>query len=197
MRVADRGGRRRHVDAALPAENEYPGHEGARMQTFGRGYLQHQQIFAQGCDRHFRRRLHGRDRFARRPAVHQPPLRLRVDTIPVVGRTRLPEERLLGHVAPGGDSCPGAQGAFHPFDQRRDCGYSGQRAFHGRAAGIRTDHLGEYRRPDRFAAGGQPRHDGGGQALLRREPVFRLRDRGLYRRASGGSAPDFDRQVWR
>ena len=26
----------------LSAENEYPGHEGARMQTFGRGYLQHQ-----------------------------------------------------------------------------------------------------------------------------------------------------------
>ena len=47
---------------------------------------------------------------------------------------------------------PGLEGAFHPFDQRRDCGYSGQRAFHGRAAGVRTDHLGEYRQPDRFAA---------------------------------------------
>ena len=40
-------------------KNEQQGHEGPRMQTLGRGDLQHEQLFAQGRHRHFRRRMHG------------------------------------------------------------------------------------------------------------------------------------------
>ena len=78
-------GRRGHVDAALPPEDECQGHEGPRLQTLGRGDLQHEQLLAEGRHRHLRRRLHGRDRVARRTALHQSPLRLRVDPGPVVG----------------------------------------------------------------------------------------------------------------
>ena len=197
MRLFDRCGRRGNVAAALPSENEYQGDEGPRVQTFGRGDLQRQQILTQGRHRDLRSRMYGRDRFGRRPAVYQPPLRLRFDSGAVVRRTRLPEKRFLGHVARRGDPGSGTQGAFYPQDFGRHFRYSGicaRRGFGRRAGAHRGRTCCGRAQPH---CSGQSRHGGAGEGFLRRKPVFRLRDRGFQRRASGGNSPHFDRQVRR
>lgn len=142
------------------------------MQTFGRGYLQHQQIFAQGCDRHFRRRLHGE----------------------IVS----PDGLLFTNHHCGYGSIQSLSSVEHDYLKNGFWAMSRQEEIPAPGLKVRfirsisdvtADILGnvpstagqqEYERitseniagPDRFAAGGQPRHDGGGQAFLRREPVF-------------------------
>ena len=69
------------------------------------------------------------DRFARRTAVHQSPLRLRVDPVAFVRGARLPQERFLGHVARR-KSCrlQDSRCALYPPDRRCDAGRAGRRA---------------------------------------------------------------------
>ena len=167
------------------------------MPPQGRGHLPHRRFVAQGRHRGLRPRMHGRDRLARRPRVHQPPLRLRLDPGAVVGRSRLPQERLLGDEQRRGAARAGARNPLRAPHPRRDARPAGQRARHRRRGGARPHRGGEHPGADRASGGRARGHGDPGEELLRRQPLLRFRDGGIQGHPSGRRAPLVDRQLRR
>lgn len=157
-------------------------HARQRIPPHGRRHLLDQQSLDEGCRGAVQRRLHGRTDFVRRAAAHQPPLRLRRHTGAFERRTRLPDQRLLGHVAPGGTAQQGAQRTLpRP---------------HGR--GHRPHHCG--RNEGRNHPPGRGRRQGLqglGRADVLRQPAVPVHLRAVRRRTPGRRAALVDRQVRR
>ena len=91
-------GRRGHV-APKPDFAAHRRHARQRFPAHGRRHLFDQQGFDERRRGAVRRRLHGRADLGRRTAADQPPLRLRRHTVAFERRARLPDPRILGHVA--------------------------------------------------------------------------------------------------
>ncbi len=172
-------GRRRNV-AAEPHRIAHKGYAQEGFPPYGRGYLLGQQGLDEGCRGAIRRRMHWRVRLGRGLAAHQPPLRLRLHTEPLVGGARLSDSRILGAIARGRVARARAfgahTGAYGGCDGARGGGRETRRDSQGRLGG--------------GACGRRA-------AYVLRQPVFPVRVRRVPRRASGGCASLVGGQVRR
>ena len=140
--------------------------------------------------------MHGRVRQRRRPGAHQPPLRLQLHSETLHRGARLPDQRLLGHDPRAGDTLPGADGDEAGVHAGRHQG-GARRRDGGHERGRPRDHHREQHQGRQRQSHGRHALQGSDQALLLRQPVLHVRQRGVHRRAPGGSPAEQHRQVWR